>query len=40
LLDQNLKLLYNLSESNSFINNCPPDVYIPLIFIIFVSIFS
>ncbi|GAU30890.1 hypothetical protein TSUD_15760 [Trifolium subterraneum] len=30
LLDQNLKLLYNLSESNSFINNCPPDLHVRL----------
>ncbi|XP_058728499.1 uncharacterized protein LOC131600337 [Vicia villosa] len=30
LLDQNLKLLSNLSESNSFINNCPPDLHVRL----------
>ncbi|CAK8570337.1 unnamed protein product [Lathyrus sativus] len=30
LLDQNLKLLHNLSESNSFINNCPPDLHVRL----------
>lgn len=30
LLDQNLKLLNNLSESNSFLSNCPPDVYIQI----------
>jgi len=30
LLDQNLKLLNNLSESNSFLSSCPPDVYIQI----------
>ncbi|XP_061341952.1 uncharacterized protein LOC133288251 [Gastrolobium bilobum] len=27
LLDQNLKLLHNLSESPSFLNNCPADLH-------------
>ncbi|CAL0307857.1 unnamed protein product [Lupinus luteus] len=27
LLDQNLKLLHNLSESPSFFTNCPPDLH-------------
>lgn len=30
LLDQNLKLLNNLSESNSFLSNCPPDLHVRL----------
>lgn len=31
LLDQNLSLLHNLSESPSFINNCPPDLHARLV---------
>ncbi|GKU87652.1 hypothetical protein SLEP1_g2015 [Rubroshorea leprosula] len=31
LLDQNLKLLQNLSESPTLLNDCPPDLYARLI---------
>ncbi|KAK4758311.1 hypothetical protein SAY87_019612 [Trapa incisa] len=31
LLEQNLKLLYNLSQSPCFVNDCPPDLYAHLI---------